>query len=166
MDFDLTQIGAFANAVSTALKVTGEAAGTLKSIKDLVNKVETNDRSEIDDLLNKLATQLTVANLQNLQLSEELKQVTDTIIAANDFQSRLSRYEEFHTSEGDIVLKLREEFFSNGKGHYVCPVCVEKSKQFHFVTGRATQTFFVCQSCKTGFSFNPEVTLGIHSGIY
>lgn len=88
MDFDFTQLGAFANAASTALKVTSDAVKTVQSIKDLVGKDEASSRSEIDALLNKLMTELTLANLQNLQLSDQLKQVTNTIVAVADFQSK------------------------------------------------------------------------------
>ena len=153
MDFDFTQLGAFANAASTALKVTSDAVKTVQSIKDLVGKDEASSRSEIDALLNKLMTELTLANLQNLQLSDQLKQVTNTIVAVADFQSKLSRYEEYHTPQGAILLRLKSEFQSDGVGHFVCPICVEKKREFHYVTGSPDHNGKHCQCCLHFFEF-------------
>jgi cell division protein FtsB len=132
---DMTQIQGAIALVTTAIGMTSQAASTAELIKKLFSSDHVPDDGEASKLLNALATELTTANVMNMQLSEALKTLSRELQREDEFEKEKARYELFATSKGDMVYKLREDMAEGQPTHFVCPVCLNGSKQFMFIRG-------------------------------
>ncbi|MDH0113382.1 hypothetical protein N7379_02740 [Rhizobium pusense] len=132
---DFSQIEGLMGLASTALGMTGKAAETAQTIKGLLSSGKTPDNTEAARLISDLATQLTAANMTNVQLSEALRTVVSELRSHDDHERQLARYELFQTELGEIVYKLRDDMAEGQPIHFICPVCLNRDKQFIFIRG-------------------------------
>ncbi|MBZ9732230.1 hypothetical protein LB534_00070 [Mesorhizobium sp. CA18] len=95
---------------STALGATGKAVSTVEAVKKLLKSEKKPGNGEANGeaqtLLNTLATELTAANMMNVQLSEAIKGLIRELKRQDDFENEKARYELFQTGERDMVFKL------------------------------------------------------------
>lgn len=154
MDFAAIQavLGLAANAVG----LTKEAASTVAQVKQAVASGDGGKQREAQELLNTLATHLTVANFTNVQLSTQLKALTDALLSENEFEERKKRYQLAGTGYGEMIFVLRTDAANGDPPHYVCPICLEKERRFHFVTGPENGEGKNCQGCRHYFQFRPS----------
>ncbi|MFT2212358.1 hypothetical protein ACLJYM_10765 [Rhizobium giardinii] len=119
----------------TALSVTDKAAGTAEAIKKLFSSDKSPDANEAMSLVNKLAGELTAANVMNVDMSSALKRLSQELKAQDEFEQEKARYQLVTTSHGDMVYKLREEMANGEPMHYVCPACLKKDRMIVFIQG-------------------------------
>ena len=143
---DMAAISEALGMAATAVGLTGKATTTLKEFKALFDNGKTPDSSETSELLNKLAIELTTTNMTNVQLSENLRAISQELQKQNEFETEKARYELFETAERDIVFKLKEDKANGQPIHYICPVCLNKDKLISFIAGEGD--FKVCQNNK------------------
>lgn len=150
---DIAQINAVLGLASGAAGLTTQAAQTVQAIKDLFARSKSDGKDEMTDLLNALVTELTSANLLNLRLSNALSEISESVAKDIYFEQKMKRYQLFTTNQGDIVYQLQDEFIKNDPPHYICPICIEKNKAFHFVVGSSNERGKRCQGCGHYFIF-------------
>lgn len=144
---DLTIINEALGLASNAIGLTGKAASTIGAIKGLFDGEKTPDSGEASKLLNALASELTLANMTNVQLSDALKKLSQELLRQDEFEREKSRYELFETGQGDILLRLRASAANGQPSHYVCPVCLNRDKLISYVTGQGD--YKLCQTNNT-----------------
>lgn len=125
---DLDSIQNALGLATTAVSLTGKAASTANTIKKLLSSDKTPNKSEAETLLNNLATELTSANMMNVQLSDAVKALSQELKRQNEFENDKARYELFETSQGAYVFKLKEDMANGQPVHYLCPVCLNRDK--------------------------------------
>lgn len=143
---DLTQVESVIGLATAAMGMTGQAATTAETIKRLFSSEKAPNAEESSRLLNSLATQLTAANITNVQLSEALKALSQELKHEDDFEKEKSRYELVKTNEGDMVFRLKADQSNGQPAHFICPVCLNTNKLISFITGE--RDFKVCQTNK------------------
>lgn len=131
---DLEQIGQALGLATSAVGLTGKAASTAETIKKLFASEKAPDASEAAQLLNTLATELTAANMMNVQLSEALRTLSHELQRQDEFEKEKARYELYQTRGGDLVFRLREDMQNGQPAHFICPVCLNRDKLISFVT--------------------------------
>lgn len=148
---EFAQITEVIGLASSAVGLTGKAAATAEAIKGLLNSQDAPDAERTAQLLNTLATELTSANMMNVQLSESLKTLSQELQRQDEFEKEKARYEMFETSRGDIVFRLKQDCANGQPLHYICPVCLNRDKLISYVSGNHYKT---CQADnKHGFEF-------------
>lgn len=140
---DFSQIESVLGLATTALGATGKAVSTVEAVKKLLKSEKKPDSGEATSLLNTLATELTAANMMNVQLSEALKALSRELKRQDEFEQEKARYELFETGQRDLVFKLREDMANGQPIHFICPVCLNSDKQISFVRGEGD--FKTCQ---------------------
>ncbi|MGO7486698.1 hypothetical protein ACCT28_36745 [Rhizobium ruizarguesonis] len=111
------------------------------------------DIGEASKLLNALATELTMANMMNVQLSEKLRILSDELRREDQFEQEKARYELVTTSYGDLVYRLRQDKANGEPTHYICPACLKKDRLITIIQGDAD--YKSCQNNREhGFTFN------------
>jgi len=140
---------------------TGQAVTTVESIKKLFASDKKSDNSEAQALLNTLASQLTAANMMNVQLSEAIKALSRELKQQDDFENEKARYELFQTGQNDIVFKLKQDEAKGQPIHFICPVCLNRNKLVSFITGEGD--YKICQTDST-HTFSFQDTLRRQSG--
>lgn len=140
---DFSSIESVLGLASTVLGATGKAVSTIETVKKLLASEKKPDNSEALTLLNTLATELTAANMMNVQLSEALKALSRELKRQDDFENDKARYELFQTGQNDIVFKLKEDQANGQPAHFICPVCLNSDRQISFISGEGD--FKVCQ---------------------
>jgi len=140
---DFGQIEGLMGLATTALGMTGKAAETAQTIKGLLSSGKAPDNSEAAKLLNDLATQLTAANMTNLQLSEALRSVVRELREQDQFESEKARYELISTPYGDMVYRLKQSMANGEPVHYICPACLKKDRLVIFIQGDGD--YKICQ---------------------
>jgi hypothetical protein len=140
---DIGMITTAIGLASTALGATEKAATTAEAVKKLFASDKKPENSEVQGLLNTLATQLTAANMMNVDLSEAIKGLSREMKRQDDFENEKARYELFQTAQNDFVFKLKEDQANGQPVHYVCPVCLTDERKFHFISGQGD--FRTCQ---------------------
>lgn len=146
MSIDLTTINEALGLASSAVGLTGKAATTISAIKGLFEGGKTPESSEASKLLNDLATELTMANMTNVQLSQALKTLSRELIRQDEFDRERARYELHKTDQGDLVFRLKEESADGQPEHFVCPVCLNNRK-ISYIHGNGDFRF--CQAERT-----------------
>ncbi len=141
---DLTTMNEALGLASSAVGLTGKAASTISVIKGLFDGGKSPDNNEATKLLNELATELTMANMTNVQLSQGLKTLSGELQRQDEFEREKARYELYQTPEGDIVLKLKEEMANGQPAHFICPVCLNRDRLISYLQG--TGDYKRCQS--------------------
>lgn len=150
MDFE--QINELLGLASSAVGFTGKATNTIAAIKELFENDKTPNNGAAAELLNTLATQLTAANMTNLDLSQALKVLSQELHRQDEFEREKARYALFQTGENDMVFQLRQDAANGQPIHFICPVCLNRDKLISFITGDQYEKF--CQSDKSHrFSF-------------
>jgi hypothetical protein len=144
MDFNL--IESVVGLASTALGATGKAVSTAEAVKKLLASEKKPGNSEAQTLLNTLATELTAANMMNVQLSEAIKALSRELKRQDDFENEKARYELFQTDQHDMVFKLRGDQANGQPIHFVCPVCLNADRLISFISGEGD--FKVCQKSR------------------
>lgn len=132
---DLGLITNIVGLATTAVGATGQAASTAETIKKLFASEKKVDNGEAQALLNTLATQLTTANIMNVELSDAIRVLTGELRRQDEFEQEKARYELFQTGQNDIVLKLKEDAANGQPVHFICPVCLNRDKLVSFITG-------------------------------
>lgn len=156
---DLTAIQTALGLAGAAITTTGQAATTAEAIKKLFSSGKSSDDEGVK-LVNSLASQLTTANIMNVQLSEALKTVNNEIREQDEFEKEKSRYTLFRTPEGDMVLRLKPDMSEGQPDHFICPVCLRTSKLIMYITGEGD--YKICQNDRSHafrFSFTPPPSL-------
>jgi hypothetical protein len=151
---DIVTVQTALGLATTAVSLTGQATNTFETIKKLIAGSDKAASAEAQQLLNNLAHQLTLANMTNVEISSALRELSAQIEKENHFDQRLSRYQLFDTGHGDMLYMLRKDRAGDDPIHYVCPICIEKEKQFQFVVGHDTDDGKVCQGCSHYFQFS------------
>lgn len=154
---EFAQISEVIGLASSAVGLTGKAADTVEAIKGLWSSEGAPDKDKTAQLLNTLATELTSANMMNVQLSEALRALSQELQRQDEFEREKARYELMETPEGDIVYRLRADKADGQPIHYICPVCMSKDRLISFVTG--DKFYKNCQANREhGFRFaaDPE----------
>lgn len=147
----IAEIGAVIGLATSAVGLTGKAAETVDSIKNLLTSDKAPDADKTVKLLNTLAAELTSANMMNVELSEALKALSQELHRQDEFEREKARYEMFETSQGDIVYRLKEDMADGQPIHYICPVCLNRDKIVSFITGSSHR---LCQTDSShGYSF-------------
>ncbi|TGP14619.1 MAG: hypothetical protein E5V91_19950 [Mesorhizobium sp.] len=148
---DLSTIESVLGLATTALGATGKAVSTVEAVKKLLKsekRIAKGDNSEangeVQTLLNTLATELTAANMMNVQLSEAIKTLIRELKSQDDFENEKSRYELFQTGQQDIVFRLKADQADSQPAHYACPVCLNRDKLISFITGQGD--YRLCQT--------------------
>jgi hypothetical protein len=162
---DVTQIGEYIGLATSAVGLTGKATDTIGSIKALFEGGKTPDSEQVQRLLNTLATELTSANMMNVQISEALRNLSQEIQKHDEFEKEKARYELFQTNESDMVFRLKEDAANGQPVHFICPVCLNRDKLISFITG--DQYFKRCQTDPShGYEFqqSPPLTRSYDSG--
>ncbi|GAB1581733.1 hypothetical protein [Phyllobacterium phragmitis] len=144
---DFSQIESVLGLATTALSATGKAVSTVEAIKKLVSSEKPSDTGEANKLLNALATELTAANLMNVQLSDALRALSQELRRQDEFEREKARYELFKTEQNDLVFKLREDLANGQPVHFICPVCLNSERQISFISGEGD--FKICQRINT-----------------
>ncbi|MBP2446379.1 hypothetical protein [Rhizobium leguminosarum] len=132
---DLTPINEVLGLASSAVGLTGKATSTIAAIKGLFEAGKTPDNSEASKLLNDLATELTMANMTNVQLSQALKTLSREMLRQDEFEREKARYALTQTREGDVVFKLKEDMANGQPVHFICPVCLNRDHLISFLQG-------------------------------
>ncbi|MGO7185939.1 hypothetical protein ACCT14_32040 [Rhizobium brockwellii] len=133
---DMTTIETLLGLASTAVGVTGKAASTADAIRKLFSSDNgASDNSEAIKLVNALASELTTANVMNVQLSEALKELSQELRREDQFEKDKGRYELVETSQGAMVYKLRKDMAEGEPEHYVCPACLKKDRLIIYIQG-------------------------------
>lgn len=153
---DFTSFQTLLGLASGAVGLTGQAAATVETVKKVFNGSGKTGNPEAQQLLNSLATQLTSANMMNVQISTAITKITAEIQKNNQFSQRLARYKLRETGCGDLIYALLEDHLDDEPAHFICPICVEKEQQFHFVTGQKTEEYKRCQGCRHRFRFSHQ----------
>lgn len=138
---------------ASAVGLTKQAASTAGEVKKLFSDGGGGDSAETQELLNTLALQLTTANMTNLQLSSLLKEISEKLRAEDDFERKKKRYRLVDSGHGDLLLEFQPSGPDDDPQHFVCPICLERSRQFHYVTGSPNSEGKHCQSCRHYFKF-------------
>jgi hypothetical protein len=150
---DFTTIGAALGLVSTATGATSNAVALAEKIKNLVGSGDAKDSSEAVQLLGTLANELTSANIMNLELSKNLKALSQELQRHDEFEKEKARYELFETPQNDFVYRLRDELANGEPTHFICPVCLKRDKLVSFLVGRYSRQ---CQTDhRHSYSFDP-----------
>lgn len=152
-DMDLTQIQTVLGLATTAVGLTGKATATIEAVRNTFSAKSDEANAEAQQLLSSLATELTSANMMNLQLSSMLNDVVAQMKKEHKFEKRLAKYELIESSYGDVIYSLKSENSDSEPHHYICPICIEKNEQFHFVTGSHASEGKHCQGCNHYFQF-------------
>lgn len=151
---DLSEIQVILGLAANAVGLTKDAASTVIQMRQAVSGNELQgDTRKAEELLNILATDLTAANMANVQLSTHLKALSDALLRENALEKRKRRYKLVDMGEGVILFVLRAEDADEDPPHYICPICLEKERRFHFVTGPAGGDGKHCQGCGHYFQF-------------
>ncbi len=132
---DLTTINEVLGLASSAVGLTGKATSTISAIKGLFEGGKEPDNNAATKLLNELATELTMANMTNVQLSQALKTLSRELLRQEEFEREKARYELYATPKGDMVYKLKVESAEGQPMHFICPVCLSREKLFSFIRG-------------------------------
>lgn len=132
---DFTSIESVLGLASTALGATGKAVSTVEAVKKLLASEKKPGSSEAQTLLNTLATELTAANMMNVQLSEAIKALSRELKRQDDFENEKARYELFQTDQRDVVFKLKTDQANGQPVHFICPVCLNADRQIGFISG-------------------------------
>ncbi|WP_090058460.1 hypothetical protein [Celeribacter neptunius] len=146
---DLTSVSEIIGLATGAVGLTGKAASTAETIKGLISSDKEPDKGETAQLLNTLASQLTAANLMNVQLSEALRSLSADLQKQDEFEREKARYELHETGDEALVFKLREDAANGQPMHYLCPVCLHRDKLFSYLQGDNKIKF--CQTDSTHF---------------
>lgn len=133
---DISQMNEALGLASSAVSITGKATSTIAAIKGLFDGDTKSDNSEAASLLNNLATELTAANMMNVQLSEALRALSQELQRQDEFETEKARYEMFQTPKGDIAFRLKSENANGQPIHFICPVCLNKHKLISFMRGQ------------------------------
>lgn len=141
---DFSQVESVIGLASAAVGLTDKAASTASVIKKLFASGKDADVGESEKLLSSLSSELTAANLMNVQLSGALKDLSAELRREDEFQKQKARYELFKTQEGDIVYRLRADMKNGQPDHFICPVCLNKDNLVIFITGEGD--YKICQS--------------------
>lgn len=152
---DLAQIQELIGLAGSAVGLTGKAADSANAVKKLLDGKPGSADPKTVELLNVLATSLTAANMTNVQLSSQLKALLAQIEHEAEFRSKLANYQLVETDYGDMLLQLRSDDNGSEPIHFICPICVENTQKFHFVTGPKNGTGKHCQNCNHYFPFRP-----------
>src|SRR5690606_12059138 len=111
---------------TSAVGLTGQATATVEAVKRAFPRKSDEASGEAQQLLNNLATQLTSANMMNLQLSSTLKDIVAQVEREQRFEKRLARYELIDNGYGELIYSLRvEHVYQPEPSHYICPICIE-----------------------------------------
>lgn len=140
---DFSSIESVLGLASTALGATGKAVSTVEAVKKLLTAEKKPDNGEAQALLNTLATELTAANMMNVQLSEAIKALSRELKQQDDFEKEKARYELFQTGQNDMVFKLKEGQSNGQPIHFICPVCLNSDRNISFISGEGD--FKICQ---------------------
>lgn len=151
---NISDIQEMLGLAASAVGLTKQAAVTVGEVKRVFEDSSDASSPEKHELLNTLAQQLTAANMTNLQLSSLLKEVSEKLRAEDAFEEKRKRYKLVQTAGGDMILQLRADLANDEPTHFVCPICLEKTRQFHFVTGSSSGQGKLCQNCRHFFEFN------------
>ena len=141
---DLTTINEALGLASSAVGLTGKAASTISAIKGLFDGGKSPDNNEATKLLNELATELTMANMTNVQLSQALKALSRELMRQDEFEREKARYELTETRHGSLVYKLKADAAAGQPMHYICTVCMNRDRLISFVTGQGD--YKACQT--------------------
>ncbi len=162
---DFTQIQALLGVAASAAGFTKDAASTVAEVKKVFAADKGSASGETQGLLSSLAEQLTAANMTNAKLSTLLVELGKTLQAESDFDERRRRYRLVDNGHGEMLWELRSEAAEGEPPHYICPICIEKTRQFHYVTGSPSAEGKYCQSCRHFFRFRPKSPVRL-SGLY
>ncbi|MEI9406886.1 hypothetical protein [Mesorhizobium argentiipisi] len=143
---DFSSIESVLGLASTALGATGKAVSTVEAVKKLLASEKKPQSSEAQTLLNTLATELTAANMMNVQLSEAIKALSRELKRQDDFENEKARYELFQTAQHDVVFKLKDDRANGQPSHFICPVCLNADRLISFISGEGD--FKVCQKSR------------------
>ncbi len=132
---DIAQIGEALGLATSAVSLTGKAATTAETIKSLFASDKAPDTGEAAQLLNNLASELTAANMMNVQLSETLRILSQELHRQDQFAAEVAQYELFETAEHDLVYRLKEQYAETQPMHYICPVCLKQEGKISYITG-------------------------------
>ncbi|WP_051776455.1 hypothetical protein [Pseudorhizobium pelagicum] len=141
---DLTQVNEVMGLASSAVGLTGKAAGTIQAIKALFDSGNPGQSGEAGKLINALAAELTAANIMNVQLSEGLRALSQELRRLDEFETEKARYEIFHTRQNDVVFRLKAEVANGEREHFICPVCLNRDRLISFLQG--TGDYRRCQT--------------------
>lgn len=154
---DIAGITEAVGLASSAVGLTGKAATTAETIKKLFASDKSPDAGEAAQLLNTLASELTAANMTNVQLSEALRSLSQELQRQDDFEREKSRYELFQTECGDTIFKLREDAENGQHPHFICPVCLNRDRLISYLRIGKHSAF--CQTDKNhSFAYEPRPT--------
>ncbi|WP_024587627.1 hypothetical protein [Aliihoeflea sp. 2WW] len=143
---DFTTIESVLGLATTALGATGKAVSTVETVKKLLASDRQPDNSEAQAALNTLATELTAANMMNVQLSEAIKALSRELKRQDEFDNERARYELFQTGQNDIVFKLKDDQANGQPIHFICPVCLNADRQISYIVGE--RDYKTCQKDK------------------
>ena len=153
---DIGQVESVMGLASAAFGMTGKAVDTVESIKKLFSSGDATDKDKASTLVNSLASQLTAANITNLELSEALKRLGQSLKADEVLERETARYELYETEKSDFVYKLKEDMADGQPMHFICPVCLKRDRLISIIRGNGD--YKACQTDKKHlyqFKFTP-----------
>ncbi|MBX5149572.1 hypothetical protein HJB78_00945 [Rhizobium lentis] len=154
---DMTTLQTLQEAIAfatSAVGLTGKAAEAANAVKGLLASGKPGDAGEAASAVNALLTELTSANMMNLQLSKSLRDLSVVLEREDQFAQQRARYKLTSTPYGDLVLQLRAEKAEEGEPmHYICPTCFNKDRVISILQG--DRDYKSCQVNNVhGFTFN------------
>ncbi|MEO9683254.1 MAG: hypothetical protein ABJF86_10420 [Tateyamaria sp.] len=141
---EFAQIGEMIGLASSAAGATGKAADTIQTIKGLFQSGSEPDTDQAAKLLNALATELTAANMMNVEVSTALKALSQELYKQDEFEKEKGRYELYRTRQNDMVFKLKTDQSNGQPDHFICPVCLNRDKLVSFIVGEGD--YKICQT--------------------
>ncbi|WP_404472095.1 hypothetical protein LG301_15725 [Vreelandella venusta] len=135
----------------------GAAVTAVKGALDLArNAKDVNDRAQLNAAMSDIMGKLTTAQSDLLDLLSEHYRLLDE---NRDLKQKLTKEERFEkyqmekTAQGHFVMKLKDEFISDGNPpHAICHLCKDSGKFTIMDEGKG---YYVCPACNYIARLNP-----------
>ncbi|EFO32597.1 conserved hypothetical protein [Roseibium sp. TrichSKD4] len=144
-----------AHTIGTGLRHTNSALDIVGKLKTLARKSKATPDPELESLVTSLANEVADAKLANLALKEQLIELKEAILNADNAQSKLGRYELCETPGGYTVYRLKEAHTNEEPLHYACPYCYADGRISILQGGLDFKQCFVCKT-EPHFFFKPK----------
>lgn len=145
------------------IDTTGNAVETLATLFDSAAKIKRAvDTAQIAGdpdtvkLIMALVSEVQNTKFANLDLKQQLLDLREEAIKAQDMENQFDRYELKETQTGAIVLSLKKTDTSGEPHHYICPTCQSNGKK-SILQGH--EGWRKCNTCNAEYPFKPQTIM-------
>jgi len=135
-NMNISRIQEMLGLASTAAGLGEKTTEAVSALRQLLSRARLRRDSPVVETLNKIDVDLAAAAVVNAQLRTELRNLSDELLKAEEFEKEKSRYELVETSEGDYVFRIKSNMADEQPIHYICPVSLNRDKTISFIGGR------------------------------